>query len=342
MIEKLGNFQKKAFLILKNTFLTWLINYNMKEILKINNLTKIYNNKFKALDHLSLNIYEGEIFALLGPNGAGKSTLINTICGILNFDKGNINVNDHDIKTDYRKARSLIGVVPQELNLEAFETVWNNVNYSRGLYGKPPNYKYIEALLKELSLWEKKDSKLRELSGGMKRRVLIAKALSHEPKVLFLDEPTASVDVELRKDMWEVVKRLKQKGVTIILTTHYIDEAEEIADRVGIINNGKIILIDEKDNLIKKMGQKILNIELTIPINEIPEKLKSFNLQLNIERNILTYNYDTKGKNTGITSLLSEIKSLGLQLKDISTEQSSLETIFLNLVKESENELVRT
>ncbi len=314
----------------------------MSEILKISNVTKIYNNKFQALDNLSLNIKKGEIFALLGPNGAGKSTLINTICGILNFDGGSITVNEFNIKTQYRKARSLIGIVPQELNLEAFETVWDNVNYSRGLYGKSPNHSYTENLLKELSLWDKKDSKLRELSGGMKRRVLIAKALSHEPKVLFLDEPTASVDVELRKDMWEVVKKLKQEGVTIILTTHYIEEAEEIADRVGIINNGKIILVDEKENLIKKLGQKILKIELVEPINEIPSNLMNFNLEINKENNILTYIYDTKGKNTGITSLLSEIKALGIQLKDISTEQSSLESIFLNLVKESENELVRS
>ena len=314
----------------------------MREILKINKITKIYKNKFKALDELSLNINEGEIFALLGPNGAGKSTLINTVCGILNFDDGNISVNEHDIIKDYRKARSLIGIVPQELNLEAFETVWNNVNYSRGLYGKSPNYQYIEELLKELSLWDKKDNKLRELSGGMKRRVLIAKALSHEPKVLFLDEPTASVDVELRKDMWKVIQKLKEKNVTIILTTHYIEEAEEIADRVGIINNGKIILVDEKKKLIQKLGQKILKIELSEPIELIPNALENFQLQLNNEKNILTYTYDTKGKNTGITSLLSEIKNLGLQLKDISTEQSSLESIFLNLVKESENEFARS
>jgi len=313
----------------------------MREILKINKITKIYKNQFKALDELNLNINEGEIFALLGPNGAGKSTLINTVCGILNFDKGDIKVNDFDIIKDYRKARSLIGIVPQELNLEAFETVWDNVNYSRGLYGKSPNHEYIEKLLKELSLWDKKDSKLRELSGGMKRRVLIAKALSHEPKVLFLDEPTASVDVELRKDMWKVIQKLKEKNVTIILTTHYIEEAEEIADRVGIINNGKIILVDEKENLIKKLGQKILKIELSEPIKLIPEELKNFKLQLNSDKNILIYTYETKGKNTGITSLLSDIKSLGLQLKDISTEQSSLESIFLNLVKESENELAR-
>ena len=313
----------------------------MSEILQISKVSKIYKNKFQALDNLTLSINEGEIFALLGPNGAGKSTLINTVCGILNFDNGDIKVNNFDIKKQYREARSLIGIVPQELNLEAFETVWNNVNYSRGLYGKPSNHVYIEKLLKELSLWEKKDNKLRELSGGMKRRVLIAKALSHEPKILFLDEPTASVDVELRKDMWEVVKRLKKNGVTIILTTHYIEEAEEIADRVGIINNGKIILVDEKENLIKKLGQKILKIELVNSIKEIPTDLKNFNLELNQEKNTLTYIYDTKGKNTGITSLLSEIKNLGIQLKDISTEQSSLESIFLNLVKESENELDR-
>ena len=313
----------------------------MSAILKISNVSKIYNNKFQALNKLSLKINKGEIFALLGPNGAGKSTLINTVCGILNFDEGSITVDELDIKTQYRKARSLIGIVPQELNLEAFETIWDNVNYSRGLYGKPPNQPYVEKLLKELSLWDKKDSKLRELSGGMKRRVLIAKALSHEPKVLFLDEPTASVDVELRKDMWEVVKRLKNEGVTIILTTHYIEEAEEIADRVGIINNGKIILVDQKESLIKKLGQKILKIELSNPIKKIPSSLTNFNLEINSDMNILTYIYDTKGENTGITSLLSEIKSLGMQLKDISTEQSSLESIFLNLVKESENELVR-
>ena len=314
----------------------------MSEILKISNVSKVYNNKFKALDNLSLKINKGEIFALLGPNGAGKSTLINTICGILNFDAGSITVDELDIKKQYRKARSLIGIVPQELNLEAFETLWDNVNYSRGLYGKPPNHPYIEKLLKELSLWDKKNSKLRELSGGMKRRVLIAKALSHEPKLLFLDEPTASVDVELRKDMWEVVKRLKKEGVTIILTTHYIEEAEEIADRVGIINNGKIILVDEKESLIKKLGQKILKIELTNSIEKIPPNLNSFNLEINSDMNTLTYIYDTKGDNTGITSLLSEIKSLGMQLKDISTEQNSLESIFLNLVKESENELARS
>jgi len=307
----------------------------MENYVLINGVTKTFPNNFKALDQLDLSINQGEIFALLGPNGAGKSTLINTICGILNFESGKILVDNFDIKLNYRHTRALIGIVPQELNLEVFETVWNNVNYSRGLYGKPSNHQYIENLLKELSLWDKKDNKLRELSGGMKRRVLIAKALSHEPKVLFLDEPTASVDVELRKDMWEIVKGLKKNGVTIILTTHYIEEAEEIADRVGIINNGKIILVDEKKRLIKKLGQKILIIELTDPINVIPTNLEKFNLKIDNTKKILTYTYDTRTDKTGITSLLLEIKKQGMILKDLSTEQSSLESIFLNLVKES-------
>ena len=307
----------------------------MENYILINGVTKTFPNNFKALDQLDLSINQGEIFALLGPNGAGKSTLINTICGILNFESGKILVDNFDIKLNYRQTRGLIGIGPQELNLEVFETVWNNVNYSRGLYGKPSNHQYIENLLKELSLWDKKDNKLRELSGGMKRRVLIAKALSHEPKVLFLDEPTASVDVELRKDMWEIVKRLKKNGVTIILTTHYIDEAEEIADRVGIINNGRIILVDEKERLIKKLGQKILKIELTDPINVIPSNLEKFNLKIDNTKKTLTYTYDTRADKTGITSLLSEIKNQGMILKDLSTEQSSLESIFLNLVKES-------
>ena len=314
----------------------------MIEMLTIENVTKIYKNEFLALDNLNLTINKGEIFALLGPNGAGKSTLINTICGILNFNSGKIKVDNMDIIKDYRKTRSLIGIVPQELNLEAFETVWDNVNYSRGLYGKSPNYKYIESILKELSIWDKKDSKLRELSGGMKRRVLIAKALSHEPKILFLDEPTASVDVELRKDMWEVIKRLKQKGVTIILTTHYIEEAEEIADRVGIINDGKIILVDEKNRLIKKLGQKILKIEINKKISIIPKNLESYNLKIDDNGNIITYIYDTQAEKTGITTLLTELKNNGIQLKDITTEQSSLESIFLNLLKEKKDELART
>tara|TARA_Y100001970_G_scaffold292316_1_gene433108 strand:- start:15973 stop:16917 length:945 start_codon:yes stop_codon:yes gene_type:complete len=314
----------------------------MSTILSIENLTKLYNNNFKALDNLNLSINKSEIFALLGPNGAGKSTLINTVCGIINFNSGNIKVNDMDIIKEYRKTRSLIGIVPQELNLEAFENVWDNVNYSRGLYGKSPDYKYIESILKELSLWDKKDSKLRELSGGMKRRVLIAKALSHEPKILFLDEPTASVDVELRRDMWEIIKRLKNKGVTIILTTHYIEEAEEIADRVGIINNGKIIIVDEKNRLIKKLGQKILKIEVNSKVKKLPKNLDLYNLELSNDGKIITYIYDTKADRTGITNLLTELKNNNIQLKDITTEQSSLESIFLNLLKESKNELART
>ena len=314
----------------------------MTNIVSIKNLDKIYHNNFKALDNLSLEIQKGEIFALLGPNGAGKSTLINIICGITNSSSGKILVNNFDIIKDFRKTRTMIGVVPQELHLEAFETVWDNVCYSRGLYGKSNNFKYIENLLKELSLYEKKDNKLRELSGGMKRRVLIAKALSHEPSVLFLDEPSASVDVELRKDMWEIVKKLRNKGVTIILTTHYIEEAEEIADRVGIINNGKIILVDKKDDLIKKLGQKKLIIDLHDKIKRIPNSLDNYDLILNNDGNKLTYTYDTKKNKTGITSLLNNLRAEGLNLKDINTEKSSLESIFINLVKGANNELLRS
>ena len=313
----------------------------MNNYISINNLSKIYSNKFKALNDIDLNIRQGEIFALLGPNGAGKSTLINVICGIVSPTSGKITVNNFDIISNYRKARSLIGVVPQELTLEAFETVFDNVSYSRGLYGKSSNPQYIESLLKELSLWDKQSNRLRELSGGMKRRTLIAKALSHEPKILFLDEPTASVDVELRKDMWEVVKKLKSKGVTIILTTHYIEEAEEIADRVGIINKGKIILVDEKDELIKKMGQKKLIIDLHTSIKLVPILLKNLNLKLNNEGNKIIYIYDAKKENTGIASLLQTLGNEGIKIKDINTEQSSLENIFVNLVKGSNDELAR-
>jgi len=313
----------------------------MNNYISISNLSKIYSNKFHALNNINLDIKQGEIFALLGPNGAGKSTLINVICGIVSPTSGKITVNNFDIISDYRKTRSLIGVVPQELSLEAFETVFDNVSYSRGLYGKASNPRYIESLLKELSLWDKKSNRLRELSGGMKRRILIAKALSHEPKILFLDEPTASVDVELRKDMWKVIKRLKSKGVTIILTTHYIEEAEEISDRVGIINNGKIILVDEKNELIKKMGQKKLIIDLHTSIKSVPILLKNFNLKLNDKGNKIIYIYDTKKENTGITSLLQTLGNEGIKIKDINTEQSSLENIFVNLVKGSNDELAR-
>ena len=313
----------------------------MNNYISINNLSKIYSNKFHALNNINLNIKKGEIFALLGPNGAGKTTLINIICGIVSPTSGKITVNNFDIISNYKKARSLIGIVPQELTLEAFETVFDNVSYSRGLYGKSSNPQYIESLLKQLSLWDKKSNRLRELSGGMKRRILIAKALSHEPKILFLDEPTASVDVELRKDMWEVVKKLKSKGVTIILTTHYIEEAEEIADRVGIINKGKIILVDKKNELINKMGQKKLIIDLQSSIKSLPILLKNFNLELNNEGNKIIYTYDTKNENTGITSLLQTLRDEGIKLKDINTEQSSLENIFVNLVKGSNDELAR-
>ena len=314
----------------------------MKNFVSIQNLNKIYPSTFKALDNLSLDIEKGEIFALLGPNGAGKSTLINIICGIVSKTSGKVLINNHDNVKDFRKTRSMIGVVPQELSLEVFETVWDNVCYSRGLYGKSNNFMYIEELLKELSLWDKKNSLLRELSGGMKRRVLIAKALSHEPSVLFLDEPSASVDVELRKDMWNIIKKLKKKGVTIILTTHYIEEAEEIADRVGIINHGKIIIVDKKDELIKKLGQKKLIIELQEKIQGIPDKLKHFNLIVNEDLNQITYTYDTKNERTGITELLNLIKSEGFILKDLNTEKSSLESIFINLVKGANDELLRS
>ena len=307
----------------------------MSEILQISKVSKIYKNKFQALNNLTLNINEGEIFALLGPNGAGKSTLINTICGILNFDNGDITVNNFDIKKQYRQARSLIGIVPQELNLEAFETVWDNVNYSRGLYGKPSNHLYIEKLLKELSLWEKKDNKLRELSGGMKRRVLIAKALSHEPSILFLDEPTAGVDVELRKDMWKIVEDLRKTGVTIILTTHYIEEAEAIADRVGVINQGEIIVVDETKELLKKMGHKKLTVDLQEEIFQIPNSLEKYNLEIGKDNMSIDYTYNVQAKQTGITNLLQDLKDAGLKLKDLKTEQSTLEKIFVTLVKEN-------
>jgi len=314
----------------------------MTNIVSIKNISKIYDNKFKALDDLSLDIKEGEIFALLGPNGAGKSTLINIICGIVSPTSGNVLVNNYDNVKDFRKTRAMIGIVPQELNLEALETVWDNVCYSRGLYGKSNNFNYIEKILKELSLWDKKNNKLRELSGGMKRRVLIAKALSHQPSIIFLDEPSASVDVELRKDMWKIIKRLKKNGVTIILTTHYIEEAQEISDRVAIINQGKIIIVEKKDELIKRLGQKKLIIELHQKISKIPDKLTSYNLVLNNDGTQITYIYDTTNERTGITTLLNQIRDEGLNLKDINTEKSSLEDIFINLVKGDNNELLRS
>ena len=301
----------------------------------INNLSKVYDNGFNALKNINLNIKKGEIFAMLGPNGAGKTTLISIICGIVKPSTGKVTVEDFDIIEDYRETRSRIGLVPQELTLEQFETVFNNVSYSRGLYGKKPDPKHIEKVLKQLSLWDKKDLILRKLSGGMKRRVLIAKALSHEPKILFLDEPTAGVDVELRQEMWKVVKSLREIGVTIILTTHYIEEAEAIADRVGVINQGEIIIVEQKKELIKKMGRKVLSVELQEEIQKVPETLKKYNLIIGSNKMSLAYTYNLEEKQTGITNLLQDIKDSGLKLKDLKTEQSNLEKIFVTLVKEN-------
>ena len=306
----------------------------MQNVVSVKNLSKTYSNQFQALNKINLDIKQNEIFALLGPNGAGKTTLISIICGIVTPSTGTVEVGNYDIIKDYRKTRSQIGLVPQELTLEQFEIVYNNVSYTRGLYGKPPNPQYIEKILKDLSLWDKKDSKINELSGGMKRRVLIAKALSHEPSVLFLDEPTAGVDVELRKDMWEVIKNLRDKGVTIILTTHYIEEAEAIADRVAVINKGEMIVVDETSNLIKSLGQKTLTIDLHETVKTIPESLKNYKLTIINDGLSIDYQYDTQSKQTGITSLLQDMKGAGLKLKDLNTEQSSLEKIFVELVKE--------
>ena len=300
----------------------------------INNLSKVYDNGFNALKNINLKIRKGEIFAMLGPNGAGKTTLISIICGIVNPTSGNVTVDDYDIIKDYRETRSRIGLVPQELTLEQFETVFDNVSYSRGLYGKKADPNHIEKVLKQLSLWDKKDLKLRQLSGGMKRRVLIAKALSHEPTILFLDEPTAGVDVELRKEMWQVVENLRKTGVTIILTTHYIEEAEAIADRVGVINQGEIVIVDETKELLKKMGHKKLTIDLHEKINQIPTTLQKYNLSFAPDLMSLNYTYSLKTKQTGITNLLQDLKDAGLKLKDLKTEQSNLEKIFVNLVRE--------
>ena len=303
--------------------------------ISISSLSKVYDNGFKALNNVSLKVKQGEIIAMLGPNGAGKTTLISIICGIVKPSLGIVTIDGFDIIKDYRETRSRIGMVPQEISLESFETVFDTVSYSRGLYGKSPKPKHIEKILKDLSLWDKKNTKLKELSGGMKRRVLIAKALSHEPKILFLDEPTAGVDVELRKDMWLVVEDLRQTGVTIILTTHYIEEAEAIADRVAVINQGEIIVVEDKNELIKRMGHKKLTIELQDEILEIPKELAKYNLVINEKKMSLTYTYKARGEKTGITDLLKDIKDAGLKLKDLITEQSSLEKIFVDLVKEN-------
>lgn len=305
----------------------------MAPIISVKDLSKTYGTGRKALNSVSLDIMRGEIFALLGPNGAGKTTLISIICGIANPSEGRISIGGHDIIADYRAARSMIGLVPQELHTDAFESVWATVSFSRGLFGKPKNPDHIEKVLKDLSLWDKKDSKIIELSGGMKRRVMIAKALSHEPQILFLDEPTAGVDVELRKGMWEVVRTLQAAGVTIILTTHYIEEAEEMADRIGVINKGEIILIEDKATLMQKLGKKQLTLQLQSKLDAVPQALASYNLELSDDGHAVTYDYDTKGDRTGITSLLNDLRNAGVRISDLDTKQSSLEDIFVSLVR---------
>ena len=304
----------------------------MKSIISINSLSKTFKSGFNALENVSLDINKGEIFALLGPNGAGKTTLISIITGITIPTSGSVKVNNYDVIKDPIKTRSIIGLVPQEVAIEPFETVLSSIKFSRGLFGKPQDSFYINSILKQLSLWEKRNTKIIELSGGMKRRVLIAKALSHEPLVLFLDEPTAGVDVELRKDMWGIIRSLKDSGVTIILTTHYIEEAENLADRVGFINNGKISLIEEKQQLINKMGKKTLSIHLQNAIQNIPNKLKKYKLEMSNSGNTLIYNYDINIEKTGITALLNDLSEENIKLKDIQSKQSSLEDIFINIV----------
>jgi len=303
--------------------------------ISIKNLSKVYDNGFEALKKINLDIKKGEIIALLGPNGAGKTTLISVICGIVTPSSGSVTVEDYDIIKDYRETRSKIGLVPQELTLETFENVFNNVSYSRGLNGKKPNPEYIEKILRDLSIWDKKDLRLNQLSGGMKRRVLIAKALSHEPSILFLDEPTAGVDVELRKDMWKVVEDLRRTGVTIILTTHYIEEAEAIADRVAVINQGEIIVIDKTEELLKKSGNKKLIINFHTELSKIPESLWKYNLKIGDDKKSVNYTYKVNSEGTGITNLLKDLKDEGMKLKDLKTEQTTLEKIFVSLVKEN-------
>ncbi|MFT4608834.1 MAG: ABC-2 type transport system ATP-binding protein [Gammaproteobacteria bacterium] len=305
----------------------------MKTILEISQLSKVYDTGHQALKNIDLDIVQGEILALLGPNGAGKTTLISTICGLVSPSSGSVTVDGHDIISGYRETRSLIGLVPQELTLGAFDTVWNTVQFSRGLFGKKPNPAYIEQLLKDLSLFDKKDTELRALSGGMKRRVLIAKALSHEPRILFLDEPTAGVDVELRKDMWALVRELNKSGVTIILTTHYIEEAEEIADRVGIISGGELIMVEDKQTLMQKLGRKKLVLDLRQTIALVPQSLETYQLELSDDGSQLTYTYDTMSNRTGITALLKSLSDEGISMKDLKTSQSSLEDIFVSMVR---------
>jgi ABC-2 type transport system ATP-binding protein len=304
----------------------------VQPIISVNDLVKTYASGFQALKHIDLEIRRGEIFALLGPNGAGKTTLINVICGIVNATSGKVTADGHDIVREYRAARSKIGLVPQELTTDAFESVLATMQFSRGLFGKAPNAAHIEKVLRELSLWEKKDDKIMTLSGGMKRRVMIAKALSHEPQILFLDEPTAGVDVELRRDMWEMVRRLRASGVTIILTTHYIEEAEEMADRIGVINKGEIVLVEDKSVLMRKLGRKQLTLHLQHPLKEVPAQLAGRQLELSADGNDLVYTFDTQADSTGIAGLLRQLNELGIDFKDLRTEESSLEDIFVNLV----------
>ena len=307
----------------------------MQPIISIRDLTKTYASGFQALKPTNLDIMSGEIFALLGPNGAGKTTLINIVCGIVNATSGAITVGGHDIRKQSRAARDLIGLVPQELSTDAFETVWDTTMFSRGVFGKPRNRAYCEQVLRSLSLWDKKDNKIITLSGGMKRRVMIAKALAHEPQILFLDEPTAGVDVELRQDMWNVVRGLQSSGVTIILTTHYIEEAEEMAERVGVINRGEIILVEEKAELMRKLGKKQMTLQLYDRLTELPASLSRFPLELHADGQEIVYTYDTRGERSGITTLLGALADAGIRFKDLSTTQSSLEEIFVSLVRRS-------
>ncbi len=303
-------------------------------VIDVRGLDKTYEGGFQALKGIDLTVRRGEIFALLGPNGAGKTTLISIICGIVNPGSGTVTVDGHDIIRDWRKTRTIIGLVPQELKTDAFETVWNTVRFSRGLFGKAPDDAYLEQLLKDLSLWDKRDAKILMLSGGMKRRVMIAKALSHQPNVLFLDEPTAGVDVELRRDMWAMVRRLRESGVTIILTTHYIEEAEDMADRVGVINKGELIVVEDKTALMQKLGKKQLRLQLHEPMASVPESLTDYGLELNGKGDEITYSYDTQSERTGITALLRDLAAAGIGFKDLSTRQDTLEQIFVELVRE--------
>jgi len=304
----------------------------MQPIISVVDLVKTYQSGFQALKHIDLEIRRGEIFALLGPNGAGKTTLINVICRIVNATSGKVTADGHDIVREFRAARTKIGLVPQELTTDAFESVWATMEFSRGLFGKAPNPAHLEKVLRDLSLWSKKDDKIMTLSGGMKRRVMIAKALSHEPQILFLDEPTAGVDVELRRDMWEMVRQLRASGVTIILTTHYIEEAEEMADRIGVINKGEIVLVEEKSVLMRKLGRKQLTLHLQHPLQQIPPQLAGRQLALSADGNDLVYTFDTQADSTGIAGLLRQLNELGIDFKDLRTEESSLEEIFVNLV----------